>query len=1018
MPPEKKNKYELQENTPKYLSQCNDYITKFLLCLRDIPELMYKVVLNSSIMEVKNSLKLFLNEYFYENILSSNYLEDEYLSLLYRLLKIEINSLKGNSVQSFEMFLNENKIGIILEGLIKKIDIKFYFNIILKPLVEHLENKEEENKDWLFKVEDILNEMKMKQLKYEKLKEEREKRKKEKNKKKKEKDKKKNNNNNTISFETENNFQNEQITIEDSKEKEEFYRKYIPDLKKTDLIKFMEENKNDKIKEYYFKQINCYKDEKRDQQIFSNINFLHNIDQKTDPKKADKVLNRFRYSFYQVKNCIEIIIKSFNENTHLIPYSIKCICKIIKILLKEKFNSISDIDINSFISKFFFQKLFKNFLINPDYYALISESIISESSSKKYKVINDIFEKLASGYFYYSNIDSDFTPFNWFFIDEYPKIINFFEKLSNVILPNYIERLSSGKISDNDFSYNYFVENPKEPIHHKSICFTINDFETIYNIIKRNEAKFFDKNANIQNEDLRIFGITYKKLQQEIYQDIIKNLKKNDIENKKNYLLITQIKYNEKFNEIMSIELKNNCFNIPEIKIKDDNKNFEEIQQINIKNNIIKTKNFLSKLLYNYRYLNYSDFSEGTTSNIFSILTEFVKFLKTGIFVLDNRVPSEWYANSLQTLLQKIPDEYKENDYDKLYKELTNDIENSINQLDFKSLSIIFDRLKYSRRAYQNINDNKNILKEISQNKKLLEFINEKKIDMKFKIEMENKIIEIYDLDDCESKIKHIDNFLLGDNQTSDIGVHYFIKSLPDLKIYQQMQDYDLFDFEEELNLNKTLEKYFKIIKNYLSRDFCELNPKEFSIINNKFNSYSMRKLYDKIYPMQPDCYDIKIFQTCVRLSWIQPHHLIRAKGFIFDNFLKNTVENIQKLDDEKSPIGKCELIKKVIDVINSTIVFNSSGSSGIGIDDSLPFLQYAIIKAQPNRLNSNIRYMNMYVSEELQSQNMGSIIAQLLLVVEKMKEFQYTDLIGVTEDEYVNNCNNVIKNEEVKYHN
>ena len=61
---------------------------------------------------------------------------------------------------------------------------------------------------------------------------------------------------------------------------------------------------------------------------------------------------------------------------------------------------------------------------------------------------------------------------------------------------------------------------------------------------------------------------------------------------------------------------------------------------------------------------------------------------------------------------------------------------------------------------------------------------------------------------------------------------------------------------------------------------------------------------------------------------------------------------------------------------------------------------------------------MNMYVSEELQSQNMGSIIAQLLLVVEKMKEFQYTDLIGVTEDEYVNNCNNVIKNEEVKYHN
>ena len=195
--------------------------------------------MNSNNNEVKECLKTFLNEYFYENILSSNYLEDEYLSLLYRLLKIEINSFKGNSIQFYETFLNENKVGIILEGLIKKIDIKFYFNIILKPIIEHLENKEEENKDWLFKVEDILNEMKMKQMRIEKLREEREKKKKEKEKKKKskkEKDEKKNNNNNTISSN-----ENEQITIEDAKERDEFLKRFIPDLLKKDLIKMMEE---------------------------------------------------------------------------------------------------------------------------------------------------------------------------------------------------------------------------------------------------------------------------------------------------------------------------------------------------------------------------------------------------------------------------------------------------------------------------------------------------------------------------------------------------------------------------------------------------------------------------------------------------------------------------------------------------------------------------------------------------------------------------------------------------------
>jgi hypothetical protein len=39
---------------------------------------------------------------------------------------------------------------------------------------------------------------------------------------------------------------------------------------------------------------------------------------------------------------------------HLIPYSIKCICKIISILIKKKFNDISEIEENAYIGKFFF----------------------------------------------------------------------------------------------------------------------------------------------------------------------------------------------------------------------------------------------------------------------------------------------------------------------------------------------------------------------------------------------------------------------------------------------------------------------------------------------------------------------------------------------------------------------------------------------------------------------------------------------------------------------------------------
>ena len=124
-------------------------------------------------------------------------------------------------------------------------------------------------------------------------------------------------------------------------------------------------------------------------------------------------------------------------------------------------------------------------------------------------------------------------------------------------------------------------------------------------------------------------------------------------ETKKLFIKI-DIKYNEHFSNIMNITHKSSQPNltIPEIK---DIKTDEDF----INNNLIKIQNFICKLLYNYRILNKSDFTEGTTTNTINILNELSKFLKTGSFVIDNSIPSEWYVNSLLNLLKNIPDEYK-----------------------------------------------------------------------------------------------------------------------------------------------------------------------------------------------------------------------------------------------------------------------------------------------------------------------------------------------------------------------
>ena len=134
----------------------------------------------------------------------------------------------------------------------------------------------------------------------------------------------------------------------------------------------------------------------------------------------------------------------------------------------------------------------------------------------------------------------------------------------------------------------------------------------------------------------------------------------------------------------------------PQYNIKElnDIKNNDE----NIQNNIIKVKNYLNTLLYNYSTLVKTDFEEGTTSNLINILKELKIFMKSSNFVIDGSIPSEWYINSLIEFLYKIPKEYTENSHSLLFDSIEREVNESINTLDFEILSICLNKIKYIRK--------------------------------------------------------------------------------------------------------------------------------------------------------------------------------------------------------------------------------------------------------------------------------------------------------------------------------
>jgi len=91
-----------------------------------------------------------------------------------------------------------------------------------------------------------------------------------------------------------------------------------------------------------------------------------------------------------IVNFIDFIIDKIISNSHKLPYSSRCICKIISLLIKKRFPSISETEKNAFIAKFFFGKLLVPILKNPIIEALIGDFIITGNTLNNLKIIGDI----------------------------------------------------------------------------------------------------------------------------------------------------------------------------------------------------------------------------------------------------------------------------------------------------------------------------------------------------------------------------------------------------------------------------------------------------------------------------------------------------------------------------------------------------------------------------------------------------------------------------------------------------
>ena len=275
------------------------------------------------------------------------------------------------------------------------------------------------------------------------------------------------------------------------------------------------------------------------------------------------------------------------------------------------------------------------------------------------------------------------------------------------------------------------------------------------------------------------------------------------------------------------------------------------------------------------------------------------------------------------------------------------------------------------------------------------------KINKKFeilKISLNEIIEKNWPLKDCYDNIMQeliVKNFK---GKNKDLGqVELLKKTISNSQSIKKEKIFiDIFNNIKTINdeLQKITTKNEEIIEK--NKEILNYRKK----INEKITNFLFEKLYEKIFPIIQCQEDKIIYKKCIELSWIEIIHLFEKKKYIIhEDFFTDIIKYMKQIDIERAPSKKYIAMNKLVDYILNIIAFNEGKEYSCGKDEVTPFLFYAIIKAKPIKMFSNLRYMKIY-GENIESFYYNTIYGITLQLMKGQYSFY-----NISNQEIKNNC-------------
>ena len=342
--------------------------------------------------------------------------------------------------------------------------------------------------------------------------------------------------------------------------------------------------------------------------------------------------------------------------------------------------------------------------------------------------------------------------------------------------------------------------------------------------------------------------------------------------------------------------------------------------------------------------------------------------------------------------IKDLPIKYTKNNFKNIFNEIIQENIFMIKELRNNILNAFYDKKRKSEKLNTILNKDFEQVKIMERFSYVGSLLNKIILKGNLIINKKEKIIKSIKLN-----LKEIENINININT-----INSFIDMIPKFDFFTK--ENNILEFQKKIGFDSVLKIYLNELKDLVINEkiMARFSEDEFPLILYELENYILYKLYDKIFPIKYTKEDIVFYNKCCRLDFIKPENVIKDKKMINKKLLDIAIDYLKEIDKKRTPLDKLKNFGNALDIIRNSITFNS-GKADLGLDDTLSFIIYILLKSKLKNAYTTLNYCTNYINPDLSKKYYGSLLTQFGMVINIIKDMKYTDLIDVTQEQFGN---------------